>query len=95
MAASFFSAAAVPSARNFSSFAESSSSLSANISTARTAAFLAPSMATVAIDGAKNAAVLAVEILALGDEELSAKLEKFRADGTAAALKKDAAINNR
>ena len=52
-------------------------------------------VAAVAIDGAKNAAVLAVEILALGDEELSAKLEKFRADGTAAALKKDAAINNR
>lgn len=52
-------------------------------------------VATVAIDGAKNAAVLAVEILALSDEELSAKLEKFRADGTAAALKKDAAINNR
>ena len=52
-------------------------------------------VATVAIDGAKNAAVLAVEILALGDEELSAKLEKFRADGTAAALKKDAAINKR
>ena len=52
-------------------------------------------VATVAIDGAKNAAVLAGEILALSDEELSAKLEKFRADGTAAALKKDAAINNK
>ena len=52
-------------------------------------------VATVAIDGAKNAAVLAVEILALSDEELSAKMEKFRADGTAAALKKDAAINNK
>ena len=52
-------------------------------------------VATVAIDGAKNAAVLAVEILALSDEELSAKLEKFRTDGTAAALKKDAAINNK
>ena len=52
-------------------------------------------VATVAIDGAKIAAVLAVEILALSDEELSAKLEKFRADGTAAALKKDAAINNK
>ncbi|MDY4157575.1 MAG: 5-(carboxyamino)imidazole ribonucleotide mutase [Faecalibacterium sp.] len=52
-------------------------------------------VATVAIDGAKNAAVLAVEILSLSDEELSAKLEKFRADGTAAALKKDAAINNK
>lgn len=50
-------------------------------------------VATVAIDGAKNAAVLAVEILALCDEELAVKLEKFRADGTAAALKKDAAIN--
>ena len=52
-------------------------------------------VATVAIDGAKNAAVLAVEILSLSDEALSAKLEKFRADGTAAALKKDAAINNK
>ena len=52
-------------------------------------------VATVAIDGAKNAAVLAVEILALSDEERSAKLEKSRADGTAAALKKDAAINNK
>ena len=52
-------------------------------------------VATVAIDGATNAAVLAVAILALGDEELSAKLEQFRADGTAAALKKDAAINNK
>ncbi len=52
-------------------------------------------VATVAIDGAKNAAVLAVEILALSDDALAEKLEKFRADGTAAALKKDAAINNR
>jgi len=35
-------------------------------------------VATVGIDNAKNAALLAVEILALKDEELRAKLEEFR-----------------
>lgn len=35
-------------------------------------------VATVAIDGAKNAALLAVRILAVGDEELAKKLEKFK-----------------
>ena len=35
-------------------------------------------VATVAIDGAVNAALLAVEILALGDTELSAKLNSYR-----------------
>lgn len=41
-------------------------------------------VATVAINGAKNAAVLAVQMLALADEELAAKLEaekKAMADG--------------
>lgn len=41
-------------------------------------------VATVAINGAKNAAVLAVQMLALGDEKLSEKLEaekKAMADG--------------
>jgi 5-(carboxyamino)imidazole ribonucleotide mutase len=37
-------------------------------------------VATVAVDGATNAALLAVAILALGDEELSAKLAQYRAD---------------
>jgi 5-(carboxyamino)imidazole ribonucleotide mutase len=39
-------------------------------------------VATVAIDGAANAAVLAVEILALADEELSSALLDFRAGGS-------------
>lgn len=35
-------------------------------------------VATVGIDSAKNAALLAVEILAVGDEELKKKLEVFK-----------------
>ncbi len=35
-------------------------------------------VATVAVDGAANAAVLAVEILALGDERLTAELDVYR-----------------
>ncbi|MGH8953201.1 MAG: 5-(carboxyamino)imidazole ribonucleotide mutase [Acidimicrobiia bacterium] len=35
-------------------------------------------VATVAIDGATNAALLAVAILALGDEELTSKLAAYR-----------------
>lgn len=49
-------------------------------------------VATVALNGSKNAAYLAVAILALSDEELTAKLEKFRADTAEAIAKKDAAI---
>jgi 5-(carboxyamino)imidazole ribonucleotide mutase len=37
-------------------------------------------VATVAVDGAKNAAILAVEILALSDPDLAAKLEAARAE---------------
>ena len=37
-------------------------------------------VATVALNGAKNAAYLAVSILAVGDEALAAKLDAFRAD---------------
>ena len=37
-------------------------------------------VATVAINGAKNAAVLAVQILAVSDEALAAKLDLARAD---------------
>lgn len=43
-------------------------------------------VATVAIGNAENAALLAVEILALGDAELAARLERWRADQTAAVL---------
>jgi 5-(carboxyamino)imidazole ribonucleotide mutase len=35
-------------------------------------------VATVAIGGAKNAAILAIEILALGDAELARKLDDYR-----------------
>lgn len=50
-------------------------------------------VATVALNGAKNAAYLAVSILAVGDEALAAKLDAFRADTAAAIAKKDAAIS--
>ena len=50
-------------------------------------------VATVAIDGAKNAAFLAAEILALGDVELTEKLEAQRAAAAAEILAKDRALN--
>ena len=49
-------------------------------------------VATVAIDGATNAALLAIEILALSDDALAARLEEKRAADAAAVLEKDAAI---
>ena len=47
-------------------------------------------VATVAVDGAKNAALLAVQILAVTDTSLAAKLDKARDEGRAAVLKADA-----
>lgn len=44
-------------------------------------------VATVAINGAKNAALIAVSILALKDEALAARLEMFRAKQTEDELK--------
>ena len=38
-------------------------------------------VATVAVDGSANAAVLAVEILAVGDTELAAAVDEFRKGG--------------
>lgn len=52
-------------------------------------------VATVAIDGGKNAALLAAEILAVGDPELAAVLDQRRADEAAAVLTKDAGIMER
>ncbi len=52
-------------------------------------------VATVAIDGAKNAAILALEILSLEDSELAAKLEAFRLSGTEETLRKDKALNTK
>ena len=52
-------------------------------------------VATVAIDGAVNAALLSVEILALEDPSLVDKLEKARAEGRAKVLEKNAAVEAR
>ena len=52
-------------------------------------------VATVAIDGAANAALLAIQILALGDEELAEKLECARKNASDSILEKDALITQR
>ncbi len=49
-------------------------------------------VATVAIDGAKNAALLAAQIIAVSDEDLAKKLDAQRQDGAANVLKKNAAL---
>ena len=46
-------------------------------------------VATVAINGAKNAALLAIQILALGDDALQAKLDADRRAGRDAVLEAD------
>jgi 5-(carboxyamino)imidazole ribonucleotide mutase len=51
-------------------------------------------VATVAVDGAKNAAFLAAEILAVTDEELAEKLAAQRAKNAADILEKDKNIIN-
>ncbi len=43
-------------------------------------------VATMAINGAKNAGLFAVQILALNDEALAAKLDQFRKDQTRKVL---------
>ena len=50
-------------------------------------------VATVAIDGAQNAALLAAQILALEDTALANKLEKMRNDDANAVLKKNKMIH--
>ncbi len=49
-------------------------------------------VATVAVDGAANAAILAAEILALSDDKLAEKLEKMKADMEQGVALKDAAM---
>ncbi len=46
-------------------------------------------VATVAIDGAKNAALLAIEILALTDDNIAEKLKLFREKQSEASMKKN------
>ena len=52
-------------------------------------------VATVAVDGAVNAALLAAQMIALSDEELAAKLDAKRASDAEKVLAKDAAVNGR
>ncbi|MBE6556518.1 MAG: 5-(carboxyamino)imidazole ribonucleotide mutase [Ruminococcaceae bacterium] len=49
-------------------------------------------VATVAIDGAANAALLAIQILAVTDEALAEKLDRAREEGAAKVLSKNQAI---
>ena len=52
-------------------------------------------VATVAINGGANAALLAAQILAVSDRELAEKLDAKRASDAEAVLKKDAGIVDR
>nr|WP_288793081.1 5-(carboxyamino)imidazole ribonucleotide mutase [uncultured Eubacterium sp.] len=52
-------------------------------------------VATVAIDGAKNAAFLAAQIIAVSDGELAERLESQREEGKANVLKKNAAVEEK
>lgn len=51
-------------------------------------------VATVAIDGSKNAALLALQILATSDKELSEKLSDYKKNMEEAVLKKDTELQN-
>ena len=50
-------------------------------------------VATVAINGSENAALLAAQMIALSDDELAQKLLDMREDMHQSVLKKDAALN--
>ena len=52
-------------------------------------------VATVAIDGAENAAILAGQMLALSDEGLAAQLLQMKADIAEGIAKKDAALQEK
>ena len=52
-------------------------------------------VATVAIDGAENAAILAVQMMALSDENLASQLEKMKADMEAGVIKKNEALQQK
>lgn len=52
-------------------------------------------VATVAIDGGENAAILAAQMLALADEALAEKLSQMKRDLEAGVMKKDAALQEK
>lgn len=51
-------------------------------------------VATVSIDGAKNAALLALRILGTSDPDISAKLDQFRLNLVSTVLEKDAKLKS-
>ena len=52
-------------------------------------------VATVAVNGAKNAALLACQILAVEDSKLAAKLDEMRKEGAKAVLEKNKAVEEK
>ena len=52
-------------------------------------------VATVAVNGAANAALLAIQMLAIEDKELEAKLSDARKQGSAKVLEKNKAIEEK
>ena len=52
-------------------------------------------VATVGVNAAKNAALLAAQILAVGDDELMAKLIKMREDMAEQVRQKDIALQEK
>lgn len=52
-------------------------------------------VACVAVDGADNAAILAAQTLALGDEDLTARLARFKKELADQVAQKDAAVQAR
>lgn len=52
-------------------------------------------VATVAVNGAKNAALLAAQILALGDPALDSKLEAMKSEMAEGVAQKDAALQEK
>ena len=52
-------------------------------------------VATVAIDGADNAAILAAQILATGDEALAHKIAKMKYDMAGKVIEKDSELQDR
>ena len=51
-------------------------------------------VATVAVNGAKNAALLACEIISVTDNDMAAKLDEMRKSGAQAVLEKNRDIEN-
>ncbi len=52
-------------------------------------------VATVAIDGAENAAILAAQIIGVSDKEMANKIKQAKEDMQNAVIKKDKALNNK